>query len=128
MYWSGHACRPSFSTQYRSLILVHDETQRKLAQERLDQESASRKVYVELRPVTFWPAEDYHQKYYLRQTPALMREFARMYPDGTDLMNSTAAARVNGYLGGGGVPAEALDRLGLSPEGQRYLREVTSGK
>jgi len=83
-------------------------------------------VYVEIRPVTFWPAEDYHQKYYLRQTPALLREFARMYPDDADLRDSTAAARVNGYLGGAGPPAEALDRLGLSPEGQRYLRNVTA--
>ncbi|HME42487.1 MAG TPA: hypothetical protein VKF36_05320 [Syntrophorhabdales bacterium] len=42
-------------------------------------------------------------------------------------MNSTAAARVNGYLSGFGSSAtlqEEIDRLGLSPEAQRRLLEL----
>ncbi|HUJ89703.1 MAG TPA: hypothetical protein VLX12_05860 [Syntrophorhabdales bacterium] len=42
-------------------------------------------------------------------------------------MNSTAAARVNGYLSGYGSSAmlqEEIDRLGLSPEARGRLLEI----
>ncbi len=49
-----------------------------------------------------------------------------MYPDMSDFINSTAAARVNGYLAGGGS-AELLqeegEQLGLSPGLQQKLRQ-----
>ena len=48
----------------------------------------------------FNPAEDYHQKYYLRREAELLREYTRLYPTTEELVRSTAAARVNGYLGG----------------------------
>jgi peptide-methionine (S)-S-oxide reductase len=73
----------------------------------------------------FYVAEDYHQKYYLRQSPALMREFAAMYPQGFDFMNSTAAARANGYIGGHGSRKafeEEKDSLGLSESALGKLR------
>jgi peptide-methionine (S)-S-oxide reductase len=47
------------------------------------------------------------------------------------LVDSTAAARVNGYLGGYGTAAELktdLSRLGLSPEGSRYLLRIVESK
>ena len=74
----------------------------------------------------FYLAEGYHQKYQLQGNAALAKEFAAIYPNETALVNSTAAARVNGYLGGYGSAAqlnEELDALGLSPEGQRALRQ-----
>ncbi|MFA5673556.1 MAG: hypothetical protein WCS47_05910 [Thermovirgaceae bacterium] len=50
-----------------------------------------------------------------------------LFPLEEDLVASTAAARANGYLGGYGT-LEQLDRelpmLGLSPEGQKLLREL----
>ena len=72
----------------------------------------------------FYRAEDYHQKYHLRQHAALMREFAAIYPDPAAFADSTAAARVNGYVAGDGSRAELLaevDRLGLSADGRRAL-------
>ena len=46
------------------------------------------------------------------------------HPDPADLVNSTAAARVNGYLGGYGTLADLqaeIDDLGLSPEAREEL-------
>jgi hypothetical protein len=48
-----------------------------------------------------------------------MREFRAMYPDFADIVRSTAAARVNGYLSGYGTEEQLrreLDSLGLSEE------------
>jgi peptide-methionine (S)-S-oxide reductase len=72
----------------------------------------------------FYAAEAYHQKYYLRSNKRLLKELQRYYQADVDLMNSTAAARLNGYLGGSGS-AETLkaeiDRYGLSEEGRSEL-------
>jgi peptide-methionine (S)-S-oxide reductase len=56
-----------------------------------------------------------------------MREFGSIYPDGAAFANSTAAARINGYLSGHGTLTqfeEELPLLGLSPEGEKKLREI----
>ncbi|MGA9538687.1 MAG: hypothetical protein WBR24_22520 [Desulfobacterales bacterium] len=57
----------------------------------------------------------------------MLKEFERIYPADGDLVDSTAAARVNGYLGGYGTSADLetdLNRLGLSAEGNRYLLRI----
>ena len=60
-----------------------------------------------------------------------MAEFSRMYSVDDDFVASTAAARVNGYLGGHGtletLQAE-LDDLGLSPEGRQKLKDIVAGR
>src|SRR3712207_7328709 len=38
----------------------------------------------------FYLAEDYHQKFYLRQSKELLREFQAIYPREEDFYNSTA--------------------------------------
>ena len=55
---------------YRSAVFYHNEKQRKLA-EKVKQDLMKRGVYkkivTEITPASdFWPAEDYHQKYYLK--------------------------------------------------------------
>jgi len=54
-------------TQYRSVIFYHDEKQ-KLAAEKSEkeaQENFNDPIVTEIKPLTtFYPAEDYHQKYY----------------------------------------------------------------
>jgi len=54
-------------SQYRSIILYHDEHQRKAAADSIDAISKriGRRVTTELKPLTaFYPAEAYHQDYY----------------------------------------------------------------
>ena len=110
-----------------SAILYHNEEQKRLALETRDHKatSAKGKIVTEIIPFAeFYLAEDYHQKYYLQQVPAVKREFSAIYPVAQDFIHSTAAARVNGYVGGYGSP-EALkgeiDSLGFSPAGNKKL-------
>jgi len=130
-FWSSHSPeRRAPSRQYASLIFCGDEAQKKLALASTTREEERRKakLYTEIVPAgTFWPAEDYHQKYYLRSHRDLLGEFQAIYPKEADFVASTAVARVNGYLGGHGTAAqlqEELPRLGLSPEGQKRLLEL----
>jgi peptide-methionine (S)-S-oxide reductase len=77
----------------------------------------------------FYLAEDYHQKYQLRQLRQLMTEFKTIYSRNIDFVNSTAAARVNGYVGGHGKPEAItanIESLGLSTAGQKRLLEISN--
>lgn len=95
----------SHKVQYASLILAHDDEQLEIARERAARFSAAlggKPLATRIEPLKrFWNAEDYHQKYYLRQDRKAMRVFIEAGYDDTALMNSTYAARVNGALGTG---------------------------
>jgi len=114
-----------------SAIFYHDDAQRELALETkaVAERRRNTKIYTEIVPFDrFYMAEDYHQKYELRRNTALMKEFKAMYPRSVDFVNSTAAARVNGYLGGYGTAEEikaAIESLGLSPAGQERLLRIS---
>lgn len=115
-----------------SAIFYHDDTQQKLALEAKSREEKRRGriLHTAILPLDhFYLAEDYHQKYYLRRFSKLMNEFKGIYPANLDFVNSTAAARVNGYVGGHGtledVKADLL-HLGLSAEGQKRLLKIVS--
>ena len=59
---------PDVGTQYRSVIFVHDDAQRQAAEAFKAKLQASgtfkRPIATQIVPATtFWPAEDYHQKY-----------------------------------------------------------------
>lgn len=84
-----------------------------------------RAILTEVIPFSeFYLAEDYHQKYYLQGEQLLFNEFTSMYPDISMLIQSTAAARVNGYIGGYGKLETLQDQLnsyGLSISGKEKL-------
>ena len=131
VFWKSHnPVSRSVSSQYGSIVFYHDDEQRRLAEKTKEREETERgrRLPTEVVPYTeFWRAEDYHQKYRLRGVRELMEEFAAIYPDSKDLVDSTAAARVNGYVGGHGTLEQLeaeIDRLGLSPEGRDRLEEV----
>jgi methionine-S-sulfoxide reductase len=135
VFWEAHnPVRPPASLQYRSAIFFHDEEQRRLAVEsRLAEEVArDARLFTELEPVgTFTPAEGYHQKYRLQANSALYDEFRVIYPSMTDFVASTAAARVNGYLGGHGSLVQLRaerDSLGLSAAAIENLTELAAQK
>ena len=127
-FWSSHnPCGGSWSRQYMSAVFVHNDEQRKAAEasrEKVAAKSGAVKTPI-LKLEKFYLAEDYHQKFELRNNKPLMREFEAMFPKDADFVNSTAAARVNGYLGGSGTKAgleKEIDRLGLSEAGKKTLR------
>jgi peptide-methionine (S)-S-oxide reductase len=85
------------------------------------------KVQTDVEPLSgtqFWRAEDYHQKYYLRQIDEVAREFTAIYPDPAAFTDSTAASRANGYIGRHVYSRQAqeeLPLLGLSEKAQARL-------
>jgi len=120
----------AWSRQYMSAIFYHGEEQRRLALEWQSQEENRRgkTIRTEIRPAAvFYMAEDYHQKYMLRQYRSLFNEYRAIYPRMIDFVGSTAVARANGYIGGNGSRRQLeadIDRLGLSPAGRKRLLEI----
>jgi len=133
LFWGNHQPEyKSWSRQYASFIFCHNEEQQALAlktKER-EQDRLKKKIYTSVVPyAVFYAAEDYHQKYYLRQQSAIMSDFKRMYPNARDFMNSTAAARINGYVAGYGSPGRLkteLGSFGLTSEGNRRLMDIVN--
>ena len=135
LFWQSHD--PSvrqWSRQYMPVVFYHNEGQRRLAEESKKREEEKRgiRIFTQIVPYKeFHRAEDYHQKYYLRSVPELKEHFAAMYPDEKDFMNSTAAARVNGYLGGygdSGRLAGEVEKLGLTPQAEKRLAELVRSR
>jgi len=135
LFWEEHdPTGRSWSRQYKAVVFYHDEEQKRSALASRDRLAAKlgKTIHTEVLPFThFYAAENYHQKYYLRGHRQILKQFQQHYPQALDLMNSTAAARINGYLGGYGTPAsfEAdIDRLGLSAAALGELRERVGNK
>lgn len=128
VFWKEHnPFAGSFSRQYASIIFFHDPMQQKAAvnyASRLERENG-RRIMTEIIPFEeFFLAEDYHQKYYIKGNSAIHDEFRKIYPEERDIVDSTAAARVNGYLGGNGTRKQMekeLPLLGLSTDVQKIL-------
>lgn len=129
LFWSIHdPSHPAPSRQYESVVFARDDEQLVRAMHSRDRmESLLRRPVITRIELLdrFYLAEDYHQKYRLRSWGSIAREFHAMYPDEADLVNSTAAARVNGYLDGHGsclALERDADSLGLSGQTLGYLR------
>ena len=76
LFWSIHDPTqknrqgPDEGTQYRSAIFYHDAGQKKVAEESLKDEQKRRDKPIATEIVaagTFYPAEDYHQKYLMKR-------------------------------------------------------------
>ena len=133
IFWKSHnPTRRAWRRQYMSAIFYHNATQKKIALETMAQEEKQRgqKIHTEILPsVKFYLAEDYHQKYQLQNHRELMTDFKTMFPRTIDFINSTAAARVNGYVSGQGTLEEVkanLKNLGLSAGANKRLLEIAS--
>lgn len=135
VFWDLH--RPTHATglrQYMSAIFYHDENQHRLALAVRDALQAEIEVtiHTQILPAgRFYLAENYHQKYYLRHTPELMAEFERIYPQAQDFIDSTAAARINGFIAGHGNQAilwREIDQYGLSERGRERLLAMVKNR
>lgn len=120
--WKAH------KAQYASVVLAHDEEQLSVALERTAHASVllGGPLATRVEPLKrFYPAEDYHQKYYLRNDRVLSAEYRAMFgSDETALRESTSAARANGYIAGDGTREQLgreIDFLGLSDRTRDHL-------
>ena len=121
-FWRAHSpWRPSRGYQYRSVLLVDGPTQRAVAEASRDalQAREGRRVETPLEDLgVFTRAEDYHQKYALRRHGEVAADLLAIYGEGDAFTDSTAATRLNAWLGGYAPPEqvarEAKD-LGLGP-------------
>lgn len=124
VFWESHDSTADRKTQYRSVILVHDDEQLVAAEQSLaEQEDGIRTAIEELD--RFWPAEHEHQKYRLRGQPPLLEELTEHYAP-TQLIASTVAARCNGYVAGFGTRErleDEIDRYGISDDAMALLRD-----
>lgn len=131
LFWESHRpVRRPWSRQYMSAVFYHNDQQKRLAVvSKTRQETIlGRTIYTEILPVgIFYLAEGYHQKYYLRMRSDFMAEVYSLHPVGEAWVDSTVAARLNGYLGGYGsletLQAE-LEGYGLSPAGREKLLAI----
>lgn len=128
IFWNNHnPGSSSFKRQYANILFYHNPRQKEIAQaskKELDKQREG-KIFTSIREFNqFYPAEDYHQKYRLRQSGRFIKEMKSIYPNPADLRDSTATARLNGYLAGHGLPDEVranIGKPGLSPEAHDKL-------
>ncbi|SMP65098.1 peptide-methionine (S)-S-oxide reductase [Anoxynatronum buryatiense] len=133
IFWENHdPFARAWSAQYRSMVFTHDDTQAKILQNSIQQLEAAkgRQVQTVIRSeVTFYSAEDYHQKYYLQNRRELFGEVKSQFDTFNAFVDSTTAARVNGYLAGHGTPEqmeEDLKWMNLSAEAEQQLRRMAA--
>ena len=132
LFWAAHnPAGPQYSRQYASVIFCHDEAQKTAAFKSKEQQEEALGATIKTSIIAFEKfhlAEDYHQKYFLQGAASINLEIRAYYDLFNDFINSTAAARLNGLLGGYLNPKlfEAeYNRYGLSDralaELKRYL-------
>jgi peptide-methionine (S)-S-oxide reductase len=108
LFWQGHDPTYGKGSQYRAALFCNDESQLTAARNSvrdLEAEIGQRVVTEVLLGKPFHSAEAYHQKWRLRQRPALFEALLEHYPDEPTMLASTAAAKANAYVGGHGDTA-----------------------
>jgi peptide-methionine (S)-S-oxide reductase len=134
IFWSCHdPTYPDYSQRVKPRIYYHDEEQKMVALEskRQLELKLGKKIFTEIVPATeFYLAELNYQKYMLQQVPELVTDLMPVILNSEGSMtNSTALARINGYIGGNGTMeklAQQLNSLGLSEKGKKKLLEITT--
>ena len=131
IFWGSHQpTSRNWSRQYMNAIFYHDDEQRRLAMDSkaVVEQKIDGTVRSQVLPLrAFTMAENYHQKYILKQHAKLKSELSRVYPQHQDFVASTAVARLNGYAGGNGTRnqlSRELEILGLSDKGKQVLSEM----
>ena len=115
VFWEIHdPGSRNYLAQYRNAIFTLDEDQHRIAvassQTLAEKHGGPVRTAIE-RAGIFTPAEDYHQKHYLKRNYPLMDVLRERYPEHQQLLRSTEAARLNGYYGCNGDPARLGDGL-----------------
>jgi peptide-methionine (S)-S-oxide reductase len=102
---------PPYSVQYKSAIFYANEIQQLAAEKTIAalEEETGTTVYTDVLPLeTFYLAEAYHQKYYLRKVTLLAEELEAKYPTLEAFLDAPSVTSMNGYVWGCGTLAEFL--------------------
>ncbi|NMO94344.1 peptide-methionine (S)-S-oxide reductase MsrA [Paenibacillus lemnae] len=105
-FWNHHnpdSINDYKGRQYRSMLLYNGEAQREVIAKVLEERSRTGggKPATEIVPYTsFYPAEERHQKYYLKRFPDALEKLETLYASHEDMLSSTLAARLNGLAKG----------------------------
>jgi len=128
IFWDNHNCKlKSSSRQYMSIVFYHNVKQRDEATQSMQEQEKKldTKLVTEIISLTnFYLAEDYHQKYRLQQIEELSGELKKIYPNFQDFVDSTAVARMNGFIGGNGTCEQLkkeISTYGLTEAPEKYL-------
>ncbi|ADQ14588.1 peptide-methionine (R)-S-oxide reductase MsrB [Halanaerobium hydrogeniformans] len=119
----------SYSKQYASLILFHNEVQKNMALEVKAELNAERSAEIKTnikKLDEFYLAEDYHQKFRLQQSSKFKNHYlTKMSME--EFINSPAVTKANGYISGNGLKdniIKNIGELGLSEQLQEELLEL----
>lgn len=128
IFWNNYnSTLKSFGRQYMSIIFFHNLKQQELAIQSMQEQEKklNTKIVTEIISLTkFYLAEDYHQKYELQQIKEISGELKKIYPNFKNFVDSTAAARMNGFIGGHGTCEQLkkeISTYGLTEASEKYL-------
>jgi len=123
LIWTSHnPIGAARSSQYKSAIWFADDQQLTAINQSVEplKKKYERDLTTEILPLeTFFNAEDYHQKYVLQRHDSVLKQFKAYYPDFNDFVDSTAAARLNGFAYGCGSRTlfkQEQSTYGFTPE------------
>ncbi|KAI6657513.1 Peptide methionine sulfoxide reductase-like [Oopsacas minuta] len=120
IFWVSHNSTACMSRQYMSAIFYHNEDQQVAAEETKNehQKVTSQTIQTKIKQFeVFYNAEDYHQKYLLRQQSKILKALGL---SNQQLIESTVAAKLNGYIGGHGD----LENVDKDLEGSNLPPEI----
>jgi peptide-methionine (S)-S-oxide reductase len=131
IFWNNHnPIGPSWKRQYINAIFFHDDNQRDIINKTKEKLSSryNEQITTEIIPYDkFYLAENYHQKYHLQNVPLLINDYKKIFTSMQQFIDSTSAARVNGFLRGYGSVEDFdnnIDRLGLSEQPTAILKDL----
>ncbi|XP_070544406.1 peptide methionine sulfoxide reductase-like [Ptychodera flava] len=131
VFWENHDPAEQHKRQYMSAIFVHDEEQEKLSKKSMEEQQKKNedKIVTQILPAgTFYDAEDYHQKYFLRFHDNLLSSLGM---GDKELLNSYRASRLLGYITGHGKEdnfKNEVDKLALTADQAGYVRKFMKNK
>lgn len=117
--------------QYQSMLLYRSSEQKEAIERVLVELHASgkEKPATEVHPFSvFYPAEEKHQKYYLKRHPDAVEKLLGLYSTISEMDRSTLAARLNGlakgYANRSGIVEEVKHWPLPEPERERIIGRV----